>query len=55
MTSKADREKKLGKTVCALLRSWFELTADEQKAVVIVLAIFILGVAFRFWHVCLRK
>jgi len=30
-----------------LLRSWFDLTADEQRAVVIVLFLFTLGILVR--------
>lgn len=33
-----------------LLRSWCELTAEEQKAVLTVIAIFLLGLAMRCWH-----
>ena len=32
-------------------RAWFNLTVDEQRAVVIVLGLFLLGVAVRAWHV----
>jgi hypothetical protein len=39
------------KIFVSLLRSWSELTIDEQKAVITVLAIFILGLAVRTWHV----
>ena len=34
----------------ALLRSWFELTAREQKAVILLVALFLLGVIVRLWH-----
>lgn len=33
-----------------LIRSWFELTADERKAAVTIAAIFLLGVTVRVWH-----
>lgn len=33
-----------------IFRSWFELTADEQKALLLVLVLFLLGLAVRFWH-----
>jgi len=33
-----------------LFRSWFELTAGEQKAVLLVLGIFLLGLAARTWQ-----
>ena len=31
-------------------RAWLALTADERKAVVVVLALFLLGLAVRYWH-----
>jgi len=31
-------------------RSWFDLTAEERKAVIVILALFILGVVVRLWH-----
>ena len=34
-----------------VVRSWFGLTADEQKAVLLVLGLFLLGLAARAWHV----
>lgn len=37
-----------------LLRNWSNLTGDEQRAAAVILAIFLLGVAARYWHVCLR-
>ena len=33
-----------------LLRAWFELTADEQKAMVVILGLFLLGLVVRYWH-----
>lgn len=33
-----------------LLRSWFTLTGGEQKMVIIILALFILGLTVRFFH-----
>jgi hypothetical protein len=33
-----------------LLRSWFELTSQEQTAVIIVLCLFLLGVLARWFH-----
>ena len=33
-----------------LLQSWFGLTNGEQKAVLIVLALFLLGLVARYWH-----
>jgi len=46
-----DKQRKLGKLTCALLRSWFCLTAEEQKAVLIVLALLALGTVARFRHI----
>ena len=37
-----------------IVHSWFKLTSEEQKAVLIILALFLVGVAARFWHLCLR-
>jgi len=34
-----------------LLRSWFELTSHEQTAVILILALFLLGVLARWVHV----
>ncbi|MFO7871284.1 MAG: hypothetical protein R6V03_07630 [Kiritimatiellia bacterium] len=34
-----------------LVASWFKLTPDEQKAVCVIAAIFLLGVIVRFWDV----
>ncbi len=34
----------------AARRAWLELTLDEQRAVVIILGLFLLGVAARLWH-----
>ena len=33
-----------------LLRSWFQFTADEQKALILILALFLLGLFARWWH-----
>jgi len=33
-----------------IFRSWFELTHDEQKVLLLILALFLLGLAVRFWH-----
>ena len=35
-------------------RSWFVLTAREQKAILLVAALFTLGTLVRYWHICLR-
>ena len=44
---------KLGSLTGALLRSWFELTSQEQSAVALVLFLFTLGVIVRFCRVCM--
>jgi hypothetical protein len=44
-------EKQRFRIPAVFVRSWFELTADEQKAALIVLVIFLLGLGVRFWHV----
>ena len=31
-------------------RCWFDLTPGEQKAAILVLALFLLGVVARTWH-----
>ena len=33
-----------------LLQSWFNLTGEEQKAIILVLALLLLGLAVKFWH-----
>ena len=33
-----------------IFRSWFELTRDEQKVLLLILALFLLGLSVRFWH-----
>lgn len=38
-----------------IFRSWFELTADEQKALLLVLILFLLGLTVRFWHLKTEK
>lgn len=38
----------------AAARSWVELTAEEQRALLLVLGLFLLGLAVRSWHVHLR-
>jgi len=43
--------KQLFQVPAGLVRSWFELTADEQKAAMIILAVFLLGLGVRCWHV----
>ncbi len=35
--------------LAALGRSWFRLTRDEQKALMLVFALFLLGLAVRAW------
>ena len=31
-------------------RSWFELTIGEQRAILLILGLFLLGVSVRWWH-----
>jgi hypothetical protein len=33
-----------------LVRSWFELTRDEQRAILVILGLVLLGLAVRIWH-----
>ena len=33
-----------------LFRSWFELNWDEQRILVIILALFLTGLIVRLWH-----
>jgi hypothetical protein len=40
--------KRTPRVVRSLSRSWFELTTEEQKAVVLVLALFLLGLLVRY-------
>jgi type II secretory pathway component PulM len=40
----------LRSAVAALLRSWFGLTPDEQKAILLLLGLFLLGLTVRWWH-----
>lgn len=36
-----------------LAQAWFELTADEQRAIALIGAIFLLGlIAMYWWHPC---
>jgi hypothetical protein len=37
-------------TFAGLLRSWFHLTPDEQKAVLLLVGLALLGLAVRAWH-----
>lgn len=34
----------------ALMRSWVELTPGEQKALVLIVGLFLLGLTVRWWH-----
>jgi hypothetical protein len=43
-------EKRLLKVPAALVRSWFELTADEQTAVLTIVCILLLGLTVKLWH-----
>ena len=33
-------------------RSWLDLTVEEQRALAIVVGLFLLGVTVRLWHAC---
>jgi len=33
-----------------LLASWLRLSWDEQKTIMVILAIFLLGITARYWH-----
>ncbi len=33
-----------------LVKAWFELTADEKKAVAVILFLALLGLGVRYWH-----
>ena len=35
-----------------LFRAWFGLTPDEQKAVIVVLMLALLGIGAKIWRVC---
>ena len=37
-------------TLRRIFRSWFELTRDEQKVLLLILALFLMGLAVRAWH-----
>ena len=43
-------EHKAGSILGEGARAWFNLTVGEQRALVIVLGLFLLGVAARAWH-----
>lgn len=36
--------------LAALVRSWVDLTEDEQRVVAVVLGIFLLGLLARWWY-----
>lgn len=40
-----------GSALRDLARSWFRLTTDEQKAALLVAALFLLGIGVRAWFV----
>jgi hypothetical protein len=46
----ADKPENPARYTGRLLRSWFELTADEQRIVAAILFLFLLGLAVRVWH-----
>jgi len=39
----------------ALLRSWFELTREEQLGILVILGLFLLGLAMRYWRMIYEK
>ena len=41
-------------TLRRLGQAWFGLNADEQRALTLVLGLFILGILARYWHAVLR-
>ena len=41
-----------GPLLSALFRAWFEMTVEEQRSLIMVLALFLLGTATRLWHLC---
>lgn len=36
--------------IIRILRSWFELTVNEQRALILVLIIFLIGIGVKAWH-----
>ena len=50
---KTPGKKNRARLLSSLCRAWFEMTSEEQRAIVIILAIFLLGTATRVWHICL--
>jgi len=50
-STSAEGKTAYGGFLAALLRSWFGLTKEEQRALIIVLALFILGLAVRYCHI----
>lgn len=40
----------VGRRFGSVGHAWFQLTAMEQKAVAVVLALALLGVAAKYWH-----
>ncbi len=45
-----EKEPPRDKPHAGLLRSWFELTQDERTALILILALFLLGLLARWWH-----
>jgi hypothetical protein len=46
--------RQLQRFAASVIRAWFGLTVDEQRGAALLLALLILGVAVRLWHICLR-
>jgi hypothetical protein len=38
--------------VSSLVQAWFEMTREEQRALIIILSLLIIGVLVRAWHIC---
>jgi hypothetical protein len=49
-TVNMQEEKRFLKVPTALVRSWFELTADEQTAALTIVCILLLGITVKLWH-----
>jgi len=47
----AEQEKKITPPgLAALLRSWFAMTRDEQRIVLAITGLFLLGLLCKYWH-----
>jgi len=50
----ASRDTRESSSQQRIRRAWSELTNEEQKAVLTVLALAVLGIAVRLWHAIAR-